>query len=216
MCMIFINDVKLPHSQASYLAFRIAFQETLERISLARQFRDCSQDGFGYLTEVPFLSNVAPMVQLELLADTWHRHISEDCFPGTLLDEAVIYAVCERSAWSMENESLAVIQRYLNRGPWGELLIPARSWSHQLRKLHADVSVDADFLMISQFEDIFSDEATALKQDWGIDPARLEPLFECQQRWYPSPNMRDHLNGLLSPSEIDFVTEMFRLPIAAK
>ena len=54
MSMIFVNDVIMPQTGVSYLVFRIAFCETLERITLARQFPTSPQDGFGFLTEVPF------------------------------------------------------------------------------------------------------------------------------------------------------------------
>ncbi len=215
MCMIFINDAKLPRSEASYLAFRLAFQETFERISLARQFRECTQDGFGYLTEVPFLSGVSPMVQLELLASTWSRHFSEADFSGTLLDEAVIYAACERAAWSLENESLSVIKRYLAKGPVCNALIPRREWSREMRRLHESLCADADFLLISQFEDLPPGEADVLKREWGIEDARLQPLFDCQERWFAASGMRDNLAGLLTPAEIELVSELLHLPVAA-
>ena len=216
MCMIFINEAKLPRSHASYLAFRIAFQETWERITLARQFPECAQDGFGFLTEVPFLSTVSPMVQLDLLAQTWQRHICNEDHTGTIIDEAVIYAVCERSAWSMENESRGVIERYLLRGPDCKELVPERSWSADFRRLHAELSTDADFLLISQLEDLPPQEASKLKKQWGMDSVDLEPLFDCQSRWFPSPSLRENLTGLLSHQEIDFVSGQLGLPLVAE
>lgn len=214
--MIFVNDAKLPQTQASFLAFRIAFQETRERILLARQFPDCPQDGFGYLTEVPFLESVSPVVQLDLLAKTWQRHLSNDSFQGTLLDEAVIYAACERAAWCVENESMGVIRRYLQGGPVCTDLPPGREWSRDFRGLHLDVSSDADFLLISQFEDMSPEDAAEMKKDWGVDQERLEPLFDVLGEWHASPDMRTNLQGLLSQPEIESFYELFRLSVTAE
>jgi hypothetical protein len=35
---------------------------------------DKDGDPFGYLVEVPFLAQVAPVAQVDLLADVWRRH----------------------------------------------------------------------------------------------------------------------------------------------
>jgi hypothetical protein len=65
--MLSIASDILPQTCISYVAFRIAFCETLERITLAKQVGG-HIDGFGYLTEVPFLGSVPPQIQLDLLA----------------------------------------------------------------------------------------------------------------------------------------------------
>ena len=216
MSMIFVNDVNLPQTQASYLAFRIAFQETLERIVLARQFPDCPQDGFGYLTEVPFLTNVSPEVQLDLLARTWKNHISDEAIEGSLLDEAVIYAACERAPWWMENEATAVIKRYLQHGPQCSELKPGREWAKVFRNLHREVSSDADFLLVSQFEDMSPEDSREMKEEWGVDCERLEPLFDVLAQWHASPEMRSALDGLLMHREIEAISDLFRLSVPAE
>jgi len=216
MCIIFANNAILPQTDVSYLVFRIAFCETLERITLARHFPSSPQDGFGFLTEVPFLSNVSPAVQLDLLAATWERHNSDHPVEATLLDESVIYAACERAAWCLENESPAIIKRYLQGGPqiidWSRL----EEWADMFRKLHLGVSADADFLLISQFEDMPPVVAAEIKEEWSVDPSRIEPLFEALGEWHPSPEMRNRLSGLLTKREIDLVSDQFRFPVVAE
>lgn len=95
----------LPNNTLSYLAFRIACLDTLERIVLARQFNPEAAEGFGYLTEVPFLRAVPPQVQLDLLSETWQKHLHRERFEGDLVDESVLFAVCETAARVAEQES---------------------------------------------------------------------------------------------------------------
>ena len=64
--MITIANDKLPQNLLSYIAFRIAFLDTMERISWTLQFESQDDDRFGFLTEVPFLRSVPPHVQLDV------------------------------------------------------------------------------------------------------------------------------------------------------
>ena len=89
--MLAICTDTLPQTCLSYLAFRLSFLETLERIAMARQIGDDELDCFGYLTEVPFLRSVPPHVQLDLLAETWSKHVACERIDADLVDEAVIY-----------------------------------------------------------------------------------------------------------------------------
>lgn len=216
MSVIFVNDAILPQTDVSYLVFRIAFCETLERITLARQFPKSPQDGFGFLTEIPFLANVSPAKQLDLLAETWERHNSVHAVEASLIDESVIYAACERAAWCLENESPAIVQRYLQGGPQTVDHARSKEWAKMFRKLHLGVSSDADFLLISQFEDMPPVVAAEIKEEWGVDPSRVEPLFEALGEWHPSPEMRTRLSGLLTKREINLVSDQFRFPVVAE
>ncbi len=58
--MLTIGDDLLPQTDLTYFAFRVAFCDTLERITLAEQARMGHDVSLGYLTEVPFLRNVTP------------------------------------------------------------------------------------------------------------------------------------------------------------
>ena len=114
--MLAIQTDTLPQTGLSYFAFRIAFQETLERICLAQQVGNYTAECFGFLTEVPFLRAVPPHVQLDLLGETWCKHASKEKFVANLVDESVIYSACETSARIVEQEP-HVIARYLHGGP---------------------------------------------------------------------------------------------------
>ena len=93
--MLKICNSPLPQSLLSYVAFRVAFRETFESLSLHRRCLSEQFVSYGYLCEVPFLQEVAPAVQLDLLATVWNKHLSRDVHQADLVDESVIYAACE-------------------------------------------------------------------------------------------------------------------------
>jgi hypothetical protein len=199
--MLNISTDTLPRTCLSYLAFRIAFQDTLERIVLADQMDDISFDGFGYLTEVPFLRAVPPRVQLDLLASTWAKHFSAESHAGTLVDESVVYAVCETTARLVENESEDII-RFLRGGPMDIQLVVDHFLASEVRRLHLSLPNEGDFLLISQFEDMQPDAADRLKIKFHLDAQRLECMFETLAQYHVSPEFAENLSGLFHPDEV--------------
>jgi len=205
--MLAIASDTLPQTCLTYLAFRISFQETLERVALLLQMKVTSPEVFGYLTEVPFLREVPPRVQLDLLANTWQKHSAPQRVEADLVDESVVYAACETAAHVIDNEP-AVVARYLRGGPLN-VQVPADHYlASELRALHLKLSNDGDFLFISQFQDMDPDEAREMKRQFGLCDADFEPMFEVLHRWHVSPEFRSHLSGLLSPREIERVTAL--------
>lgn len=208
--MLSIASDVLPQTCISYVAFRIAFCETLERLTLAKQVGG-HLDGFGFLTEVPFLQAVPPQVQLDLLAGTWAKHLSESPQEATLLDESVIYAVCETSSHLVDHQPKTV-GSFLKNGPLEVNLNVDHHLATELQGLHLNLSNAGDFLMISQFEDIPPDEARSLKQQFGMEESRLEVMFEVLERWHPESNFLSNLQGLMMPREIERTGQILNLP----
>lgn len=211
--MLSIASDLLPQSSLSYAAFRIAFCETLERITLAQQVGGIA-DGFGYLTEVPFLSPVPPRIQLDLLAETWAKHLSETQEEATLLDESVIYAICETSSQLVKHQPKTV-ELFLKAGPHRVDFSVDHQLAALLQGLHLNLSNAGDFLMISQFEDLPPDEARSLKQQFGLDETRLESMFEVLGRWHPQPGFLENCRGLLVSREIERARRVLKLPASA-
>ena len=199
--MISIQTDTFPQTSLSYFAFRIAFQETLERICLAQQVGTYTANCFGFLTEVPFLRAVPPHIQLDVLAATWNKHVAAERIDASLLDESVIYAACETSARIVQKEP-DVVGRFLKGGPLDVQLRPDHYLASELRSLHLNLSNDGDFLMISQFEDMTPDEARASKEQFGLDENRLEIMFDVLGRWSMSPEFLSNLVGLMTKEEI--------------
>lgn len=198
--MLAICADTLPNSALSYLAFRVSFQETLERVALSKQIND-GCECYGYLTEVPFLRTVPPHVQLDLLAETWSKHVSKRRFEADLIDESVVYAVAETAAQIAEKEP-TVITHCLISGPLKSEVSVDELLPAELRNLHLSLSNDGDFLLISQFEDMHPDEARKLKRKFGLDASKLDRMFEVLARWAISDSFIKNLDDLLTDREI--------------
>ncbi len=199
--MLTIAADTLPQTALSYTAFRVAFFDTLERMSLALQVNEDPFDGFGYLTEVPFLRGVPTHIQLDVLADTWAKHNSKSEVEADLVDESVVYAVCETTARIVEQDP-ATASRFLAEGP-RQIDIPVdRLMGIELRNLHLRLSNEGDFLLISQFADMTPDDADEIKVEFGLNRMRLEDMFEPLGRWYMSVDFIENLHGLCHPREI--------------
>ena len=199
--MLQISTDTLPQSCLSYVAFRVAFLETLERIALAHQLGDAGGGGFGYLTEVPFLRNVAPHVQLDLLAETWAKHVSSDPFDASLVDESVVYAACETAARVVEHEP-EEFARFLSGGPLDVDLESDPFLAAELRNLHLNLPSEGDFLLISQFEDLPPETAAERKREFGLEDEKLQPMFEVLGLWTMSADFLSYVDGLLTEREI--------------
>lgn len=199
--MLNIAQHLLPNNTLSYLAFRIACLDTLERIVLARQFGPEAAEGFGYLTEVPFLRAVPPQVQLDLLSQTWQKHLHREQLDADLVDEAVVFAVCETAARVAEQEPQQ-LQALGVSGPRRISLTANSSLPIKLRQVHLALPNEGDFLLISQFEDLPPFEAMSLKAEFGLEPRKCEPMLEALGRWHVTAGFAGRLAGLLTDREI--------------
>jgi hypothetical protein len=209
--MLKIQQSPLPQSLLSYVAFRVAFRETFDSLSLHTRCLSRPSTPYGYLCEVPFLQEVAPAVQLDLLASTWHKHLSREVFCADLVDESVIYSVCEMTARFVE-QSPELVVKMLRGGPL-DLAVPLDAYlARELRLLYLELPNDGDFLLISQFLDLDPDEAFDQKLQIGVDPGRMTPMFDVLGRWHASPEMTRRLKGLLTEAETARVASILRVP----
>ena len=199
--MLALSHATLPQSSLTYLAFRLAFRETLERIALADQFGCDPHESFGFLTEVPFLKAVPAHVQLDLLAATWAKHVSSDRVQATLLDAAILYAACETGANLIEADP-EIVPDFLRGGPLQLDLPVTIELADSLRELHLNLAGDGEFLVLSQFEDLAPRHAAPLKLRYNLTPERIQPLFDVLTRWYLTPEFLGSLTGLLTKHEV--------------
>jgi hypothetical protein len=203
------NDL-LPASEITYAAFRLAVSDTLERMVLAEQIGASGERPFGFLTEVPFLKQVPPQVQVDLLAETWHKHCAAAVRDATLVDESVIYAVCETAARLIVTDA-ATARRFLSEGPRRLRTAVNINLAQEIQALHLDLANEGDFLLISQFQDIPPGDARVLKQKFGLAEADCEAMFEVLGRWHVSEDFPELADGLLSPHEVERMPDAFRL-----
>lgn len=192
----------LPRTELVYVAFRLACHDTRERLELAFQLELNPERNFGFLTEVPFLRNVPAQVQLDLLLETWSRHITPIPHPASLLDEAILYAACETAARMIRTEP-EVARRFLHRGPVRCGCLLNNDSADALQRVHLSFAQEGLFLLLSQFQDIPPLEAVPLKQQQGLKSDDCECLFEVLGRWYISAEILAHSAGLLTRVEME-------------
>ena len=202
VAMLRISTDLLPQSLLSYVAFRVALRQTFE--TLVEQGPDwVHHDGpafAAYLGEVPILREVPLPVQIELLAETWDRHLSPKEHAATLVDEAVIYAVCEFAATLCE-VAPGRINACLRGGPMDVSIPVDEQLASELRRLYLRLSNDGDFLLIGQLLDMPPEEARDWKERLGLDDAEIESMFDLLGRWHIGPEVLGNLTGLVSVSE---------------
>jgi hypothetical protein len=208
--MLRIASDQIVDSDLAYIAFRLAFFETLERLALAGQMGLSGEGSFGYLAEVPFLRHAAPQVQLDVLLDCWARLRDAEVQRATLVDESVIYASCETSARIVDADP-QFATHFLSAGPRTPQVRIDGSLADALRFLHLNLPNDGDFLLVSQFQDVGPDEALPLKLKFGIDPGECEGLFDLLGRWHISHGFAERADGLLTPKELEQVTSVLDL-----
>jgi hypothetical protein len=212
--MLRICDDILPQSLLSYVAFRVAFRETFERLALWKQFEKEPLEPYGFLCEVPFLKEVAPHIQLDLLAATWHKHLGRSTVAADLVDESVVYAACETSAQLVETDP-AVFAGYLRGGPF-DVGIPVDHFlAAELRNLYLNLSNEGDFLLIGQFLDVEPDDARPLKQQMGLTDDAVDVMYQALSRWHLSPQFVENLRGLLTEAEMTRVASLLHVPCPA-
>ena len=208
--MLLICADTVPQNKLSYLAFRLAAFETFKLIEFAQQTGQEFRDPFGYLTEVPFLREVVPQVQLSLLATTWSKLMSPHDEHATLLDESVLYAVCETAARMME-QIPELFPSFTETGPVKFLNQPDKQLVRDLRTLHLELSNEGDFLLISQFQDLDPDEAVNYKKQFRMSEDYLEPMFEVLGRWQFCPDIQQKFSGLFNDEELVELMPILRL-----
>lgn len=208
--MLRIESQTLPDVDVAYIALRLSFFETLERMTLAEQLGVVGEGAYGYLAEVPFLRNVAPQVQLDLLLDCWNKLRSHQDHTATLVDEAVLYAACESAARIVEADE-GFLHQFLESGPRQLLTAWEGRLADELRFLHLNLPNDGDFLLISQFQDVDPTEGTRLKLAFGLDPDASDVLFDALGRWHVSADFLVNSVGLLEPAESELASRILGL-----
>lgn len=199
--MLIICTDSVTHSKLSYLAFRLAAFETFKLMEFAQQSGLDFRDPYGYLTEVPFLREAAPQVQLSVLAGTWAKVVSPERHHATLVDESVLYAACETSARILEHIP-ELFSSFTENGPLQIVDTPSKQLIRDLRAIHLDLANEGDFLLVSQFLDLCPDEAREYKRQFRMSETYLEPLFDVLGQWHSSPAVEQNLSGLFSSEEL--------------
>lgn len=205
--MIKFTEHHLPYSERVYIAFRIAFLETQERLILAEQLDLGSHRSFGYLTHVPFLRCVPAQVQLDLLLEVWDKHLSKEVFPANYLDEAIVYSACETAAHLIQSDPQHA-ERLIGSGPLRSAMKVNHTTAAQFQQLHIDYTGEGHFLLISQYQDLPPEKATRFKEQFGIIMGKTDSLYDALSRWNVQAGFADKACGLLTDQEISELSSL--------
>lgn len=188
-----LNSSRLPNNNTAYCAFRLSLRLTL---CLMEDEHLTPNDPSGYLAYVPFLRQVPPAVQVDLLGEVWKRHQSRRCIQATLLDAAIVYAACEMTANTIEDDA-KFARIFFKHGPRTVRPQPP----DRIRNLFLRFWDDIDFLTVEHWQDLPPDQARALKQFMRLSDEEIEPLYKALERGRASPNVLSNLKGLLTKQE---------------
>src|SRR5262245_50069247 len=145
------DEVRLPQNDLAYVGFRLAVLDTLCQMDICHGSGD--EDISGYLAEVPVLEQVAPAVQVDLLAEAWRRHQAPELHEASLLDAAVVYAAfC--TAGRVVNDEFEVATAWLKAGPRRVRCRLSGRTSERLHDLFFEFWDDEDFLSLSALQDL--------------------------------------------------------------
>ena len=196
------NDAKLKNSKLLYLALRLSVEETLLWIEHFKdEYSDPPDGPYGFLIEVPFLENVAPPVQVELIASLWHRHSLKKQVDATLLDAAVLFAACETAKRIIADEP-EIVRFFLKSGPLRERFRIDSRTLEGLDRLFYCFWDDLDFLSVGDLQDMPPDYVRAMRRQFTISEEEVDLLYRALERAKPSPSTYLHLRGLQTAKEI--------------
>jgi len=195
------DQVRLPQNDAAYVGFRLAALDTLCQMEMCQEFNDEDDGPFGYLSEVPILAEVAPAVQVDLLADVWRRHRAPELHEASLLDAAVVYAAFGTAGRVIYDEP-DLIRPWLRAGPRKVRCRVGSRMPERLREMFFEFWDDIDFLSLEKLQDLAPEHAQAVRAVMQMPESDIEQIEDALARGRASPTVLDNLVGLLSEGEI--------------
>src|SRR5262245_3185895 len=193
------DEVRLPQTDLAFVGFRLGVLDTLCQMDACRESGD--EDLSGYLAEVPILEQVAPAVQVDLLADAWRRHQAPELHEASLLDAAVVYAAfC--TAGRVVSDEFELARAWLKAGPRRVRCRLTRRTPERLHELFFEFWDDEDFLSLSELQDLAPEHARHVRELMRWPDETIQQMEEVLTRWRPSPLVLTNLEGLLTAVEI--------------
>jgi hypothetical protein len=195
------HEVRLPQSDLAYVGFRLAVLDTLCQMDICQDLDDEDDVLFGYLMEVSFLAQVAPVVQVDLLDNVWRRHRDAALHEASLLDAAVVDAAF-RTAGRVISDERKLARLWLKAGPQQVRCKIARRTHQRLHDLFFEFWDDVDFLSLEELQDLTPEHARAVREMMCLHDRAFEQMEEVLMRCRASPAIPTNLEGLLTAEEI--------------
>ena len=197
------HTCRLPRGDLTYVAFRTAALATLDDLDWVSDDLEAVLNAgtpIGFLSAVPLLANLDPIVQLDLLGDVWSRQRPRRHIEATLLDAAVVYAACE-TIRNLLSRHAARVQMYLREAPRSVRAKVDIYAAEKFEALFERFWDDLDFLTLSEWQDLPSAHSGFLKRYMNM--ADDSPLFDALKQGTVSKAFRKNLHGVLTDDEVD-------------
>jgi hypothetical protein len=193
------DEVRLPQNDLAYVGFRLAALDTLCQMDICHGSGD--EEIYGYLVEVPLLEQVAPAVQVDLLADAWRRHRAPELHEASLLDAAVVYAAfC--TGGRVVNDEFEVAEAWLKASPRPVRKRLGSRTAERLQHLFFGFWDDDDFLSLSELQDLAPEHARRVRELMRWPNETIQEMEEVLTRWRASAAVLANLERLLTTKEI--------------
>jgi hypothetical protein len=166
----------------------------------------------GFVAEVPVVAQVAPAVQVDLLADTWTRHQDTVLHEATLLDAAVIYAAF-MTAGRIIHDQPTLVRNWLKRGPRKVCSRVTDQTPEHLLELFFDFWDFIDFLSMSALQDLAPEHAQSVREVMGLSEEDIEQMEQALAKGRASRAVLANLTGLLTKEEINGYSRVLRVVV---
>ena len=207
MLIAYHNRRLLPRNDLVYAAFLLSLQETAHCIESGLEVDEEEDKPDGFLVQIPFLQPIPLQVQVDLLAETWTRHCSDDSIDASLLDAAIVYAAYMTAA-RMLHDAPAVAATWLESGPRKVDPRVLHESPEPWEDLFDQWWDDRDFLMVNEFPDMPPEKAQYVRWLLRLPEEMIRTMFDALERGRPSPQVGERLDGLLSIDQIGHVVSL--------
>jgi len=187
------HDRPFPQNDISYLAFVTAAYRNLLQVELAydpAQPLSVRDELHWLLDDIPLLAHLPGSIQIDLLAEVWAKHNAKKVYRASLLEAAVLFAVCRDAADTLSSDRREV--RIYLADATRDLDIRLDRWTpHQVQTLFERWWPSCDLGRVHDDSDL---------QDYP--PSMVRPLGVARFLMDVSPNLARNLEGLVTPAEI--------------
>jgi hypothetical protein len=126
------NDRPFPQNDISYVAFVTAAYRNLHQVEMAydpAQPLSVRNEMDWLLDEIPLLAHLPGSIQIDLLAEVWAKHNAKKVYRASLLEAAVLSAVCRVAADTLSSDR-KLVRLYLD-GATRDLDLRLDRWTLQ-------------------------------------------------------------------------------------
>jgi hypothetical protein len=185
------RDKTFPDDKYTYVAFLVAAREVDQFFLKPEVPRDHRSNGFCRF--VPLMWGVLPEVQLDLIGEVWVRHRAERVHEASLLDAAILYAICRAAAENI-SQSRYWVRHWVELCPLDLIISLSRRTQERLLRRYARWWPGFDPSQLQSRELLE-----------GYTAAQAGPVYAALKRKKVQPTIATNLQEFFRPWEIETI-----------